>query len=90
MASSAASRAQEAAADALDRRVRPILDQVDLRNYKQAVKLADAAIKKYGDHPLYRIVKAMALERMGRKQEALDLVTHVRVGPLNEHVRHQL
>ncbi|GAQ89550.1 hypothetical protein KFL_005350050 [Klebsormidium nitens] len=86
MASSAASRAQEAAADALDRRVRPILDQVDLRNYKQAVKLADAAIKKYGDHPLYRTVKAMALERMGRKQEALDLVTDVRSGPLNEHL----
>lgn len=72
--------------EALDRRVRPILDQIDLRNYKQAVKLADAAIKKYGDHPLYRTVKAMALERTGRKEEALELVNSVRAGPLNEHV----
>lgn len=86
MASSAASRAREAAAEALDRRVRPILDQIDLRNYKQAIKLADTAIKKYGDHPLYQTVKALAMERMGRKQDALELVNTVRAGPLNEHV----
>lgn len=87
MASSAASRAREAAAGALDRRLQPILDQIDLRNFKQAIKLADTAIKKYGDHPMYQTVKAMAIERLGRKQEALELVNSVRGGPLDEHVR---
>ena len=55
-----------------NRKVSPIYEALDARNPKQAVKLCDAALKK-ASIPLVRALKAVALERMGRAEEATAL-----------------
>ena len=55
-----------------NRKVSPIYEALDARNPKQAVKLCDAALKK-ASIPLVRALKAVALERMGRTEDATAL-----------------
>ena len=67
----------------MERKVRGVYDALDARNYKQAIKLADAALKKSdgsNNGPLVRSLKAVALERTGRGGEALALCREVVAG----------
>ncbi|XP_031485379.1 N-terminal acetyltransferase B complex auxiliary subunit NAA25 [Nymphaea colorata] len=56
-----------------ERRVRPIWDAVDSRQYKNALKLATALLTKYPNSPYALALKALIVERMGKTDEALSL-----------------
>ncbi|CAN6469786.1 unnamed protein product [Victoria cruziana] len=56
-----------------ERRVRPIWDAVDSRQYKNALKLATALLAKYPNFPYALALKALIVERMGKMDEALSL-----------------
>ena len=70
-------------------KVRSIYDALDARNPKQAVKLCDATLKR-SSIPLVRALKAVALERLGRADEATALAretsTAALKAPIDEHV----
>ena len=72
----------------MERKVRPIYDALDARNPKQALKLCDGVLKK-GAVPLVSALKAVALSRMARMDEAVSLARDVGgslAPPVNEHV----
>ena len=73
-----------------DRKIRPIYDALDARNPKQAIKLCDAALKK-ASIPLVSALKAVALERSGKADEATTLArttaaAATRAAPIDETV----
>ena len=59
-----------------NRKLRPIYDALDARNYKLSLKLCNAALQK-GDSPLVKALKAVTLERSGKPDEALALCREV-------------
>ncbi|KAL0389031.1 UNVERIFIED_CONTAM: N-terminal acetyltransferase B complex auxiliary subunit NAA25 [Sesamum calycinum] len=56
-----------------ERRVRPIWDAVDSRQFKNALKLSTALLSKYPNSPYALALKALILERMGKNEEALSV-----------------
>ncbi|KAH0465541.1 hypothetical protein IEQ34_005644 [Dendrobium chrysotoxum] len=56
-----------------ERRVRPIWDAVDSRQFKTALKLSAALLAKYPNSPYAIALKALILERTGRLDEALSV-----------------
>ncbi|CAN6333458.1 unnamed protein product [Urochloa humidicola] len=56
-----------------ERRVRPIWDAVDSRQYKAALKLCTALLAKHPTSPYALALKALILERMGKPDEALSV-----------------
>ncbi|KAM3409445.1 hypothetical protein ACQJBY_002013 [Aegilops geniculata] len=56
-----------------ERRVRPIWDAVDSRQYKSALKLCTALLAKHPTSPYALALKALTLERMGKPEEALSV-----------------
>ncbi|TVU18876.1 hypothetical protein EJB05_34993 [Eragrostis curvula] len=56
-----------------ERRVRPIWDAVDSRQYKAALKLCTALLAKHPTSPYVLALKALILERMGKPDEALSV-----------------
>ncbi|KAL3616220.1 hypothetical protein CASFOL_039610 [Castilleja foliolosa] len=56
-----------------ERRVRPIWDAVDSRQFKNALKLSTALLSKYPNSPYALALKALILERMGKIEEALSV-----------------
>lgn len=56
-----------------ERRVRPIWDAVDSRQFKAALKLCVALLTKYPNSPYALALKALILERMGKPEEALNV-----------------
>lgn len=69
------------------RKVRPIYDALDARNYKQALKLATNALEKNPKDSLVKSLKAYALERQGKKAEASALCDELKaVVPVDESV----
>lgn len=56
-----------------ERRVRPIWDAVDSRQFKTALKLSTALLSKYPNSPYALALKALILERMGKPDEALSV-----------------
>lgn len=56
-----------------ERRVRPIWDAVDSRQFKNALKLSTALLSKYPSSPYALALKALILERMGKNEEALTV-----------------
>eukprot|EP00899_Mesostigma_viride_P012752 jgi/Mesvir1/21478/Mv03930-RA.1 len=71
----------------LDRKLRPLYDAIDARNYKLALKLVNGIQQKHENSLIVKALKALVLERVGKKKEAFQLCEQVRVcGPLNEHV----
>ncbi|WVZ98055.1 hypothetical protein U9M48_043538 [Paspalum notatum var. saurae] len=56
-----------------ERRVRPIWDAVDSRQYKPALKLCTALLAKHPKSPYALALKALILERMGKPDEALSV-----------------
>ena len=72
--------------DAMNRKLRPIYDALDARNYKLSLKLCTAALQKT-DAGLIKALKAVTLERLGRPEDALalcraELIREIHVLPL--------
>eukprot|EP00965_Chrysotila_dentata_P022961 760875-Pleurochrysis_carterae.AAC.1 len=60
----------------LSAKVRAIYDALDARNTKQALKLCNSALAK-GEVPLVLALKAVALQRSGKPDEALTICRQV-------------
>lgn len=56
-----------------ERRVRPIWDAIDSRQFKNALKLCASLLTKYPNSPYALALKALILERMGKSDEALSV-----------------
>ncbi|KAL6967768.1 N-alpha-acetyltransferase 25, NatB auxiliary subunit [Sarracenia purpurea var. burkii] len=56
-----------------ERRVRPIWDAIDSRQFKNALKLSASLLAKYPNSPYALALKALILERMGKSDEALSV-----------------
>ncbi|GAB4860256.1 hypothetical protein Ancab_011737 [Ancistrocladus abbreviatus] len=56
-----------------ERRVRPIWDAIDSRQYKNALKHSTTLLSKYPNSPYALALKALILERMGKSEEALSV-----------------
>ncbi|KAF5446637.1 hypothetical protein F2P56_032248 [Juglans regia] len=56
-----------------ERRVRPIWDAIDSRQFKNALKLSASLLAKYPSSPYALALKALILERMGKPEEALSV-----------------
>lgn len=77
--------------DALERKLQPIYDAIDSRSYKNALKHTDAALKKYPGNQLLSALRAFALQRTGKSDEALvTLQSIVDKGPESERVLHTM
>ncbi|GLC46898.1 hypothetical protein PLESTB_001281700 [Pleodorina starrii] len=73
--------------DAFERKVKPIYDALDSRNWKGALKLCQQALQKYPDNELVKVLKAIGLERCGKRDEANQVVDEVlAVSPTDEQV----
>ncbi|XWS74406.1 hypothetical protein CRYUN_Cryun02cG0213300 [Craigia yunnanensis] len=56
-----------------ERRVRPIWDAIDSRQFKNALKITTTLLSKHPHSPYALALKAMILERMGKSDEALSV-----------------
>ncbi|GAV58667.1 NatB_MDM20 domain-containing protein/TPR_9 domain-containing protein [Cephalotus follicularis] len=56
-----------------ERRVRPVWDAIDSRQFKNALKLASSLLTKFPNSPYALALKALVLERMGKSDEALSV-----------------
>ncbi|KAK8970749.1 hypothetical protein KSP40_PGU021957 [Platanthera guangdongensis] len=56
-----------------ERRVRPIWDAVESRQFKTALKLSAALLSKYPNSPYAIALKALILERMGKPNDAMTV-----------------
>ncbi|KAK9186420.1 hypothetical protein WN943_026786 [Citrus x changshan-huyou] len=56
-----------------ERRVRPIWDAIDSRQFKNALKQSTALLAKYPNSPYALALKALVLERMGKCDESLSV-----------------
>ncbi|GMH11218.1 hypothetical protein Nepgr_013059 [Nepenthes gracilis] len=56
-----------------ERRVRPIWDAIDSRQYKNALKHSASLLSKFPNSPYALALKALILERMGKSEEALSI-----------------
>ncbi|KAG6541822.1 hypothetical protein Mapa_016838 [Marchantia paleacea] len=68
-----------------ERRLRPLWDAIDTRNYKSALKLATSLLAKHPDSTYVVALKALVLERIGKPDEALVLCKHAKdTGPVDD------
>ncbi|XP_070572285.1 N-alpha-acetyltransferase 25, NatB auxiliary subunit-like [Ptychodera flava] len=65
--------------DVNERRLRPIYDNLDNGNNKIAVQLADKVLKKQKDLHCAKVLKALALFRMGKQNESFSALQEVAV-----------
>lgn len=77
------------------RKIKPIYDAIDARNYKGALKLCNQFLtkEKGSDHQkqIVSVLKAYALERSGKKDDALDICKQVKSSvPTDENVLYTL
>ncbi|KAE8711211.1 exocyst subunit EXO70 family protein [Hibiscus syriacus] len=56
-----------------ERRVRPIWDAIDSRQFKNALKITTTLLSKHPNSPYALALKALILERMGKPDEALSV-----------------
>lgn len=56
-----------------ERRVRPIWDAIDSRQFKNALKHSASLLSKYPNSPYALALKALILERTGKNEEALSV-----------------
>ncbi|KAJ7959894.1 Phagocyte signaling-impaired protein [Quillaja saponaria] len=56
-----------------ERRVRPIWDAIDSRQFKTALKLVTQLLAKFPNSPYVLALKGLTLERMGKTDEALSV-----------------
>nr|CAD1839857.1 unnamed protein product [Ananas comosus var. bracteatus] len=71
-----------------ERRVRPIWDAVDSRQFKAALKLSAALLAKYPNSPYALALKALILERMGKPDEALSVCSNAMELLFSDNVVH--
>ena len=75
------------------RKIGPIYDALDAGNPKQAIKLCDGVLKKSGNIPIVKALKAVALVRTQKTDEALALARETSASmdsPMDEHVLNTL
>eukprot|EP00741_Cyanophora_paradoxa_P000894 tig00000448_g864.t1 len=56
------------------KKLKPIYDALDARNNKQAHKLCTQALQKQPNVVILKVLKALAAERLGKRDEALELM----------------
>ncbi|CAH1446994.1 unnamed protein product [Lactuca virosa] len=56
-----------------ERRVRPVWDAIDSRQFKNALKLSTTLLSKYPNSSYALALKALILERMGKLEESLSV-----------------
>ncbi|KAL3530942.1 hypothetical protein ACH5RR_010264 [Cinchona calisaya] len=61
-----------------ERRVRPIWDAIDSRQFKNALKQCTTLLSKFPNSPYALALKALILERMGKAEEALSVCLNAR------------
>ncbi|GJJ73045.1 N-terminal acetyltransferase B complex non-catalytic subunit [Entomortierella parvispora] len=57
----------------LDKKLKPIYDVMEVGNYREGIQLCNKALKKQPDLHIAKALKALALERSGKMNEALLL-----------------
>ena len=62
-----------------ERRLRPIYDWLDTGNNKKALQEADKVLKKQPDSQCCKVLKCLALIRLGKEAEAETILNKVRV-----------
>ncbi|PNW76761.1 hypothetical protein CHLRE_11g475050v5 [Chlamydomonas reinhardtii] len=73
--------------ESFERKVRPIYDALDSRNWKGALKLCQQALQKYPENELIKVLKAIGLDRSGKREEANQIVDEVvATTPIDEQV----
>ncbi|XP_071790320.1 N-alpha-acetyltransferase 25, NatB auxiliary subunit-like [Asterias amurensis] len=60
-----------------ERRLKPIYDNLDNGNYKTAIQMADKVLKKHRDLQCAKVLKALALLRIGKRLESFALTQDV-------------
>ncbi|XP_072164093.1 N-alpha-acetyltransferase 25, NatB auxiliary subunit-like [Diadema setosum] len=60
-----------------ERRLKPLYDNLDNGNYKIALQAADKLLKKHKDLHCAKVLKALALLRIGRRKESFALTEEV-------------
>lgn len=68
-----------AASQVAERRLRPIYDWLDTGNNKKALQEADKVLKKQPDFQCCKVLKCLALIRLGKEGEAETILEKVRV-----------
>lgn len=71
-----------------ERRVRPIWDAVDSRQYKAALKLCTALLAKHPTSPYVLALKGLILERMGKPDEALSVCLNAKEQLYSDNIFH--
>ena len=67
-----------AASQVAERRLRPIYDWLDTGNNKKALQEADKVLKKQPDFQCCKVLKCLALIRLGKEEEAETILNKVR------------
>ena len=65
-----------------ERRLRPIYDWLDNGNNKKALQEADKVLKKQPDFQCCRVLKCLALIRLGKEGEAETILNKVNISSL--------
>ena len=65
-----------------ERRLRPIYDWLDNGNNKKALQEADKVLKKQPDFQCCRVLKCLALIRLGKEVEAETILNKVNISSL--------
>ncbi|KAJ0979283.1 hypothetical protein J5N97_014757 [Dioscorea zingiberensis] len=71
-----------------ERRVRPIWDAIDSRQFKNALKLAVGLLAKHPNSPYALALKALILERMGKPDEAMSVCLNAKELLFSNNVAH--
>ncbi|KAJ3187457.1 N-alpha-acetyltransferase 25, NatB auxiliary subunit [Gaertneriomyces sp. JEL0708] len=73
--------------DVPEHRIRPIYDALDSGSPRQALGLCQKALKKQPNGLILKSLQALALDRLGREDEALEICDEVKkAGPTDEAV----
>ena len=75
-----------AASQVAERRLRPIYDWLDTGNNKKALQEADKVLKKQPDFQCCKVLKCLALIRLGKEGEAETILNKVREFSLKIHM----
>ena len=69
-----------------ERRLRPIYDWLDNGNNKKALQEADKVLKKQPEFQCCRVLKCLALIRLGKEAEAESILNKVNISPIRRNV----
>ena len=69
-----------------ERRLRPLYDWLDNGNNKKALQEADKVLKKQPEFQCCRVLKCLALIRLGKEAEAESILNKVNISPIRRNV----